>query len=84
MGPEVSMVASLFACFGTYTLPEAEIVGIRSFFGDRFLEQHPRPSKGTRESNIVVFEKTNYQTLMLHSGPQGPLKDLDWGTNLET
>ena len=42
--------------FDTYTLPEAEILGIRSFFRDLSFEQHPRPWKGAREPNIEVIE----------------------------
>ena len=40
--------------FDTDTLPEAEILGIRSFFRDLSFEQHPRPWKGAREPTIEV------------------------------
>ena len=38
----------------SYSLPAAEILGIRSFFRDRSFEQHPRPWKRAREPQIEV------------------------------
>ena len=46
-------------CFDTCTLPEAEILGIRSFFRDLSFEQHPRPWKGAREPKIEVSGTKN-------------------------
>ena len=42
-----------------YTLPEAEILGIRSFFRDLSFEQHPRPWKGAWEPKIEVSGTKN-------------------------